>query len=78
MATMSLKIPDELHRKLIGTARRTGRSKSALLREALRLYLEGRAKGGRGSFYELAQHVIGKFEGSVDSSDGRRLEDFGR
>ncbi len=79
MATVSLKLPEPLHRKLAGTARRTGRSKSALLREALELYLEGRARTTRGSLYDLMRHVLGKFEGRPDlSSNKRLLEGFGK
>jgi metal-responsive CopG/Arc/MetJ family transcriptional regulator len=79
MTTVSLKLPEPLHRKLAGTARRMGRSKSALIREALELYLDGRARPARGSLYDLMRHVVGKFEGRPDlSSNKRLLRGFGK
>jgi predicted DNA-binding protein len=77
MPTVSLKLPPPLHRKLAGTSRRTGRSKSALIREALEAYLDSAPL--RGSFLRLARHVVGRFKGPRDLSTGKRhMEGFGR
>jgi len=79
MATVSLKLPEPLHRKLARTAKRTGKTKSALMREALQIYLDGKAHPAGGSLYDLMRHVVGKFEGRPDlSSNKRLLQDFGK
>ncbi len=77
MPTVSLKLPPPLHRKLAGTSRRTGRSKSALIREALEAYLDSAPM--RGSFVHLARHVVGKFKGPRDLSTSKRhMQGFGK
>lgn len=78
MTTISLRIPESLHRRLVRTAKRTERSKSDVVREALQLYLRELVPPARGSLYELARHVLGKFEGPEDTSDKRNLENFGQ
>jgi hypothetical protein len=77
MPTVSLKVPPPLHRKLALTSRRTGRTKSALIREAIEAYLDSAPI--RGSFLRLARHMVGRFKGPRDLSTGKRhLAGFGK
>ena len=79
MSTVSLKLPDALHRRLAGAAKRTGRSKSALVREALERYLDGVEPASSGSVYELVSDLVGSGEGPRDlSTNARYLRGFGK
>lgn len=76
---VSIRIDPALQRKLTELARRTGRSESEVLREALRRHVKRRA--GKGSCYELARRagMIGAAKGlPSDLSTGRKhLEGLG-
>jgi predicted DNA-binding protein len=79
MRMISLKLPPALFEKLAAEAERTGKSKSAILRDALEAYLDG-ANGGPGpSCYDLAKDLLGSVEGPSDLSyNQKHLEGFGR
>ena len=78
MNTVSLKLPDALHKRLEETASRSGRSKSAILREALEHYLDRTEPAAKGSVYDLLRDVVGSVEGPSDlSTNARHLEDLG-
>jgi hypothetical protein len=75
MSIVSLKMPDELASQLTAAARRRGVSRSALLRDALRAYLQAAPAG---SAAELVDDLIGAFEGPRDlSHHPKHLEGFG-
>ena len=76
MSSFSLKLPASLHRQLAAAARRLGRSKSLLVREAIEAYLNGAA---RGSCLERAKHLAGCLAGPGDISfNPRHLDGMGR
>jgi predicted DNA-binding protein len=79
MSTVSLKLPEALHRRLAATATRSGRSKSAILREALERYLDAAEPATAGSVYDLVRDVLGSVEGPKDlSTNPRHLRGLGR
>jgi predicted transcriptional regulator len=79
MATVTVKLPESLARRLKSTAERRGESQSALVREALRTHLERGPEPASGSCLELAQDLAGSLEGTADlSSNRRRLRGYGR
>jgi hypothetical protein len=70
MKTLSLKLPARLDAKLTAAAKRQRTTKSAVVREALDKFLNGRktpAKSRR-SALELAGDLIGSLEGPGDLS----------
>lgn len=78
MKTLTVKIPDELDRKLESVARKHNRSKSDLLRNLLSSYLENPEISGNVSALDLAGNLVGCFDGPEDLSTNRTyLEDYG-
>jgi len=77
--TLAIKLPEEVDARLAATAKRSGRTKSALVREAVMLLLD-RTSPARGSAAELAGDLIGSVRGlPVDLSDNpEHLKGFGR
>ncbi len=79
MKTVSLKMPEELDEELSELARRTGRSKSLVVRMALSEFLPRRARPSRRSFLSRASDLAGSVAGARDlSTNKRRLEGYGR
>lgn len=79
MKTVSLKMPDSLDEELSEVARRTGRSKSLVVRMALSEFLPRRARPSRKSFLSRARDLAGSVSGAPDlSTSKRRLEGYGR
>ncbi len=79
MSTVSLKLPDALHRRLAATATRSRRSKSAIIREALERYLDEVEPAPAGSVYDLLRDLIGSVEGPKDlSTNPRHLKGLGK
>ncbi len=80
MKTMSLKLPDELDRKLTAAVKQRGIAKSDVVREALAQYLADAQSPRSGSLLALA----GDLAGCVDdlapdtSTNPKYLDDFGR
>lgn len=78
MATVSLKMPEELVTRLAAAARRRGMSRSALVRDALESYLR-RVGAGNGSAADLARDLVGVLEGPRDLSEhSKHMKGFGR
>lgn len=78
MSTISLKLPAVLARRLEAEARKTGRSKSEVVRDALErsFHREGENKA---TFYELTSHLAGCGKGPGDlSTNKKHLSDFGK
>jgi Ribbon-helix-helix protein, copG family len=75
MKTLSLKLPPSLRVKLERAAKERGQSKSALVRAALELYLNGERPV---SALELAGDFVGCGEGPGDlSTNPKYMEGFG-
>jgi hypothetical protein len=78
MRTISLKMTEELLRKLERTARQRGQSKSEVVRAALTLFLNGAEAIPPGSALKAALPWIGCCEGPGDlSTNPKYLEGFG-
>jgi metal-responsive CopG/Arc/MetJ family transcriptional regulator len=77
--TVSLKMPDDLEMQLSEAARRTGRSKSLLVRMALSEFLPRRSRSSGRSFLGRASDLAGCIAAAPDlSTNKRRLEGYGR
>lgn len=78
--TLSLKVPNSVAAKIIVLGRRRETTKSALVREALRDYLDGKRPPRAGSFVDLAGDLIGSLDSSVGdlASNPKHREAFGR
>jgi metal-responsive CopG/Arc/MetJ family transcriptional regulator len=79
MKTVSLKMPEALEAELEKVARRTGRSKSLVVRMALAEFLPRQARVSKSSFLTRAGDLVGSVRGPADlSTSKRRLEGYGR
>ncbi len=79
MRTVSLKLPDPLHEQLAASARRQGKSKSTVVREALDAYLNGETARAGGSCLDLIENLAGCLQGPEDLSSNRKhMSGFGR
>ncbi len=78
MKTVSLKMPEDLDAKLSEAARRTGRSKSLLVRMALSEFLPRRFRSTRRSFLSRAADLAGCIATTPDlSTNKRRMRGYG-
>jgi hypothetical protein len=76
MKTISLKLPDELCKKLERAARKRSQSKSEVVRAALTQFLE---RDQPISVLDLAGDLVGCIEGPVDlSTNPKYMEGYGR
>jgi predicted transcriptional regulator len=71
VSNISLKLPDTLARKLAIEARKSGRSKSEIVRTALEKTF-GKKRAERATFYELTSHLAGSGRGPGDLSTNKR------
>ncbi|MCC6123421.1 MAG: ribbon-helix-helix protein, CopG family [Pirellulales bacterium] len=79
MKTISLKLPEALDSKLSAAARRSKRTKSAVVREVLEDYLNGTAPAKKVSCYDLTADLCGIFDGPPDLSTNKNyMEGFGQ
>ncbi len=79
MKTMSLKVPDSLDAQLAELARRTGRSKSLVVRLAIAEFLPKESRSAKRSFLAQALDLAGSVAAAPDLSvNKRRLEGYGR
>ena len=63
MKTISLKLPDEIDAKLTATAKRAGKTRSQITREALDAFLEGTSRKTRISCLDLVKDLVGSVKG---------------
>jgi Arc/MetJ-type ribon-helix-helix transcriptional regulator len=78
VSTISLKLPETLAKKLETEAKKSGRSKSEVVRDALEksFRTEGKKKP---TFYELTSHLAGCGRGPGDLSTNKKyMSDFGK
>ncbi len=80
MKTLSLKIPEQLERRIEQEVARRRIAKSVLVREALEKHLGTvSASGRKASFLDLAGDLIGKYSGPGDlSTNPKYMKDFGK
>lgn len=81
MKTLTIKVPDELARRLEQRAKRSGRSKSSLARESIERDLDrDRAVEEPPSVYDLVKDDLGCVDSGVTdlSSNPKHMEGFGR
>jgi predicted transcriptional regulator len=79
MKTVSLKMPETLDAELEDLARRTGRSKSLVVRMALAEFLPRQSRSSSRSFLARAADLVGSVRAERDlSTNKRRLEGYGR
>jgi predicted transcriptional regulator len=79
MKTVSLKMPEDLEAQLSEAARRTGRSKSLLVRMALSEFLPRGSRSSGRSFLARAADLAGCVAAAPDlSTNKRRLRGYGR
>jgi Arc/MetJ-type ribon-helix-helix transcriptional regulator len=79
MKIRTVKLPADLDRRLAERARRTRRSRSAVVRDAVTAYLKDSTPAAPGSFAEAARDLIGRLDGPADlSTNADYLGDFGR
>ena len=79
MKTVSLKLAESLDEQLTAVAAKRGASKSALVREALKAFIQTEKSVRPGSCLELAKDLIGCVEGPPDLSFGKKhMKGFGR
>jgi predicted transcriptional regulator len=79
MKTVSLKMSEDLEMQLSEAARRTGRSKSLLVRMALSEFLPRRSRSSRRSFLARAADLAGCIAAEPDlSTNKRRMHGYGR
>jgi len=78
MRTVSLKLPDEIDEQLEARARRLGKTKSAITREALLRALADEHEAGV-SCLDLVRDLIGTASGPGDlASNKKHLRGYGR
>jgi plasmid stability protein len=78
MRTISLKLPDDLDARLEARARRLGRTKSDLTRDALSRALEGESPSAV-SCLDLVRDLVGSARGPGDlASNKKYLRGYGR
>jgi metal-responsive CopG/Arc/MetJ family transcriptional regulator len=79
MKNISLKLPNDVALELSSLAERKGVTKSALIREALEVYLSHDPDRKKLSFLERAGELIGCVEGPGDLSYNKdSLKDYGQ
>lgn len=79
MKTLSLKLPDDLHSRLVHLSQERGTAKSEVVRAALEAYFAGKQSGGEVSCTDLAGDLIGSVEGPADlASSPKHLRGYGQ
>jgi predicted transcriptional regulator len=79
MKILTFKVPKDLDLELSEAARRTGRSKSLLIRMALSEFLTRGGRASERSFLARASDLAGSIAAATDlSTNKRRLRGYGR
>jgi hypothetical protein len=78
MKTISLKVPDDIDVKLETRAKRSGKTKSEITREALARFLDAQGASGA-SCLDLVRDLVGTAKGSGDlASNQKYMRGYGR
>lgn len=80
MKVLSLKLPEQLDRKLSAVVKRRGMSKSVVVREALERYVDESREIRKGSFLDLVGDLVGCVKDAPAdlSSHPKHLDGYGR
>lgn len=79
MSTLSIKLPKVIDEKLTTTAKRRKKSKTTLVIEALKDYLDRNDEESIVTAYDLAEELLGCGEGPTDLSTNKKyMEGYGR
>lgn len=79
MRSLSFKLPEGLDSRLEATAKKAGKSKSEVLRQALEAFLKQPRRAPAGSCLDLAGDLAGCLKGPDDlSSNKKRLKGYGK
>lgn len=79
MKTISLKLPDNLDTQLATLAKKVRKSKSAVVREAIEVYLDQPQQRSDNSCADRARDLAGCLEGPSDlSSSKQHLRGYGQ
>jgi len=79
MKTISLKLDDRVDAQLTAAAKRTGKTKSQVTREALVAFLEGKSRKVGVSCLDLVKDLIGTAKGPGDlASNKKYMRGYGR
>ena len=79
MKNISLKLPDDLHARLVRASGQRGAAKSDVVRDALEAYLNGTANGNGISCLDLAGDLAGCVEGPTDlATNPKYMRGFGK
>ena len=74
-AQITLRVPDDLAKRLMKQARRLGKRRSQVVRDALELYLEGGlTPASAGRAYERVRDLIGSYRSGVPDLGLRHRE----
>ena len=78
MNILTMKIPEALAKRIQATAKKSGKSKSQLVRLAVEEYLKNDAEIEKLSFFDLTNDLAGSVEGPPDlSSNPNHMRGFG-
>jgi len=75
---IAVRLPEGLEKKLNSVAKNTQRTKTDIVKEALQLYFEARAKEDEKTPYELGESLFGRFgsgEGDLSVTYKQRLKE---
>lgn len=79
MKTLSFKIPEDLDARLTAAAKMRGESKSAVMREAIEGFVNGKGRRSGASALDLAGDLVGSVEGPGDLSCNKDyMKGFGK
>jgi hypothetical protein len=79
MATITLKLSEQLNNQIRVLAEKEKTTTSAIVRKALEEYIARGPAEFEGSFMDLTRDILGVFEGPGDLSTNKRyLKDYGR
>ena len=79
MKTISLKLDDRVDAQLTATAKRTGKTKSQVTREALVAFLEGKSRKAGVSCLDMVEDLVGTAKGPGDLASNRKyMRRYGR
>jgi Ribbon-helix-helix protein, copG family len=79
MKTISLKLDERVDAQLTATAKRTGKTKSQVTREALVAFLEGKSRKAGVSCLDMVEDLVGTAKGPGDLASNRKyMRRYGR